>query len=173
MRDKNKNYAPIVENVKSCLVELGLSVDDEINEKDTVKFINGIKDNDIEMFIEVSCQADIVKIKVSPNLAFEVLEAEPFYRLLNEMNLRLMDIGHFSINVTDQTVLLQTSLDLSDDDFNREQMMTTIKRISMQGLELFKLLQEMFLGDQCPFDLLYSYIEEMRENRVSNEKTFH
>ena len=81
--------------------------------------------------------------------------------------------GHFSTNVTDQTVLLQTSVDLSDEDFNREQMITTIQRILMQGLELFKLLQEMFNGDQCPFHLLYNYIEEMREKRVSNEKTFH
>jgi hypothetical protein len=173
MSNKNKNFAPILENVKSCLIELGLSVDDKINEKDTIKFIIGIKDNDMGIFMEISCKADIVNIKVSPNFAFEVLEVVPFYQLLNEMNLRLMDIGHFSVNEADQAVLLQTSVDLSDENFNREQMLTTIQRISLQGLELFKLLQEMFNGDQCPFHLLYSYIEEIRENRVNNEKTIH
>ena len=90
-----------------------------------------------------------------------------------DFNLKLMDIGHFAINEADGDVVLQTSVDLSADNFDREQMLSTIKRIVRQGLEFFNLLKEIINGDQCPFYMLHNYIEEMREKQVKDQKTIH
>jgi hypothetical protein len=84
-----------------------------------------------------------------------------------------MDIGHFAINEADNDVILQTSVDLSADDFDREQILTTIQRISLQGLELFNLLKEMFENGQCPFYFLHNYIEDNRKNLLTNLETIH
>jgi len=173
MSNQTSNFQSTYENVMSCLLELGFVGVEEIIEDDSGKFITGIQDQDFGMLIEITCRADIVNIKLSTNLAFEMRDMLPFYQLLNELNLRLMDIGHFAINDADGDVVLQTSIDLSDDNFNREQMLTTIQRISIQGLKVFKLINEMFESNQCPFYFLHNYIEEMRESQVDDEKTIH
>jgi hypothetical protein len=173
MSNKQKKIQSNYENIKSCLSELGFTEPHESIGRDSGKIITGIQDGDFEMFIEITYQADIANIKVSPGLVFEVGNKVPFYQLLNEINLRLMDIGHFAISEADGNVLLQTSIDLSGQGFDRDQMLATIQRISIHGLELFKLLREMFDGDQCPFHLLHKYIEEMRNNNESHEKTIH
>ena len=172
MSDKRKSFQSTFENMKSCLLVLGFSGADEIIEKDSGKFLTGIQDEDFGMPIEITCKADIVNFKVSSNLLFNVPEM-PFYQLLNEINLKLMDIGHFAINEADGDVVLQTSVDISADDFDREQMLTTIQRISLQGLEVFKLMKEIFESDQCPFYFLHNYIEENRMNQGTNQETIH
>ena len=151
MSNKGKKLQSAYKNIKSCLLELGFVGADELIGDDSGKFITGIQDHDFGIFIEINFQADIANIKVSPDLIFEMRDRVPFYQLLNEINLRLMDIGHFAINESDGDVFLQTSVDLSDQYFDRDQMLTTVQRISVHGLELLKLLKEMFDGDQCPF----------------------
>lgn len=172
MRDKREKFKPTYENMRSCLTELGFPEADEINEEDSGRYLTGIKHDDFEMFIEITCKEEIVNFQVSSNLLFDVPET-PFYQLLNDINLKLMDIGHFSINEANEDVVLQTSVDLSADDFDREQMLTTIQRISLQGLEVFKLMKEIFESDQCPFYFLHNYIEENRMNQVTNQETIH
>ena len=173
MSDERKNFQSTYENIRSCLIELRLPGADEKIEEDSGKFITGIQDRNFGMFIEITFQADFVNIKVSPDLLFEVTDMVPFYQLINEINLKLMDIGHFALNEAEDDLVLQASVDLSDDNFDREQMLTTIKRILIQGLQLFKLMKEMFDGDQCPFHLLHNYIEEVRETQVFDKKTIH
>ena len=173
MNDKRKNFQSTFENIKSCLLELGFSGADEIIEKDSGKFLTGIQDEEFGMPIEITCKADIVNLKVSSNLVFNVPDIIPFHQLLNELNLKLMDIGHFAINEADGDVVLQTSVDLSADNFDREQMLSTIKRIVRQGLEFFNLLKKIINGDQCHFYMLHNYIEEMREKQVKDQKTIH
>jgi len=172
MSDKRKNFQSTYENMRSCLIELGFSEPHEVVDVDSGRFLTGIKHDDFEMLIEITCKADIVSFKVSSNLLFDVPETS-FYQLLNEINLLLMDIGHFAINEADEDVVLQTSVDLSDDDFDRVQMLTTIQRISLQGLNVFKLMKEMFESDQCPFYFLHNYIEEKRMIQVTNQETIH
>jgi hypothetical protein len=172
MRDKRKKFKSTYENMRFCLTELGFPEPHEVVDVDSGKFIIGIQDDDFGMPIEITCKADIVNFKVSSNLLFNVPEM-PFYQLLNEINLKLMDIGHFAINEADGDVVLQTSVDISADDFDREQMLTTIQRISLQGLEVFKLMKEIFESDQCPFYLLHNYIEENRMNQGTNQETIH
>lgn len=173
MCNERKDFHPIFENIKSCLIELGFSGVDEVIEEDSGKFFTGIQDQNFGMFIEITCQTDNVDIKVGPDLAFKVPEVVLLFQLINEINLRLMDIGHLSINEADEAVLLQTSVDFSDEYFDREQMLSTIKRIVGQGLEFFNLLKEIIGGDQCPFHLLHNYIEEKRKNQVMDQKTIH
>lgn len=173
MSNERKNFQSTYENIRSCLIELGFSEPHEEVEVDSGIFITGIKNDDFEMPIEITCKADIVYFKVSSNLLFNVSDIIPFYRLLNEINFTLMDIGHFAINEADNDVILQTSVDLSADDFDREQLLTTIQRISLQGLELFNLLKEMFESGQCPFYFLHDYIEENRKNQLINLETIH
>jgi hypothetical protein len=84
-----------------------------------------------------------------------------------------MDICHFSINESNKEFLLQTSIDCSDEIFDREQMIESIKRIVQQGLESFKLLMKMLNGDQCPYQMLASYMTEMRENSQKGKETIH
>jgi hypothetical protein len=172
MSNKRKKFQSNYENLKSCLSELGFPEPHEVVDVDSDKFITGIQDDDFEMPIEITCKADIVSFKVTSTLLFNVPEM-PFYQLLNEINLRLMDIGHFAINEADGDVVFQTSVDLLANDFDREQMLATIQRISLQGLEVYKLLKEIFESDQCPFYFLHNYIEEMRERQVDDEKNIH
>ena len=173
MSNKRKKLQSTYKNIKSCLLELGFIGADELIEEDSGKFITGIQDHDFAIFIEITFQADIANIKVNSDLLFEMRDRVPFYQLLNEINLGLMDIGHFAINESDGDVFLQASVDLSDQYFDRDQMLKTIQRISIHGLELFKLLKEMFDGDQCPFHFLHNYIEEMRDNYESLKRTIH
>ena len=173
MSDERKKFKSTYENIRSGLLELEFPGADEKIVEDSGKFITGIQDRDFGMFIEITFQADIVDIKVSPDFLFEVPDMVPFYQLINEINLKLMDIGHFALNEAEEDLVLQASIDLSDDNFDREQMLTTIKRITIQGLQLFKLMKEMFDGDQCPFHLLHNYIEEVRDTQVFDQKTIH
>ena len=172
MSNKRGKFQSTYENLKSCLVELYFSKPYEVINKNDGKFKTEIQDDDFVILIEFSFQANIVNIKVSSDLIFKMSSMVPFYQLLNEINLKLMDIGHFSINEADSDVLLQAAVDLTDQNFDREQVLITIYRISLQGLELFNLLRKMFDGDQCPFHLLKNYIEAMIELRV-NDTTIH
>ena len=173
MGDKRKNFQSTFENMKSCLLELGFSGVDEIIEEDSGKLITGIQDHVFDMFIEITCKADIVNLRLSPTLTFELPDMLAFNELINTLNRTLMDIGHFSINEAEKEVLLQTSIHCIEQVFDREQMLYTIKRVVQQGLEGFKLLKEMLSGDECPYQMLGSYIADKIENQQNDEKTIH
>ena len=173
MSDKRKSFQSTFEKMKSCLLELGFSGVDEIIEEDSGKLITGIQDHDFDMFIEITCKADIVNLRLSPTLTFELPDMLAFNQLINELNRTIMDIGHFSTNEAEKEVLLQTSIDCIKPFFDQGQMLSTIKRVVQQGLEGFKLLKEMLSGDQCPYHMLGSYIADKIENQQNDEKTIH
>ena len=81
MSDKRKNFQSTFENMKSCLLELGFSGVDEIIEEDSGKLITGIQDHDFAMFIEITCKADIVNLKLIPTLTFELPDMLAFNQL--------------------------------------------------------------------------------------------
>ena len=172
---KDTNNAKLSDNVKSCLYELCFHEMDEIGEYDSHKLITGIQDEEFSILLEIDCRlrANVVNLKLIPSLEFESSDMLAFYQLINTLNGTLMDIGHFSINESDKEFLLQTSIDCSAENFDREQMIESIKRIVQQGLEGFKLLMEMLNGDQCPYQMLASYMTKMRENLQQDEKIIH
>ncbi|MEJ2246364.1 MAG: hypothetical protein P8Y80_09865 [Acidobacteriota bacterium] len=172
---KDKSSTKLSDKIKSCLYELDFHEMDEISENDSLKLITGVQDDALSVLMEIDCQlkTNAVNLRLIPSLEFKSSDMLAFYQLINTLNGTLMDIGHFSINESDKGFLLQTSIDYSAGIFDREQMIESIKRIVQQGLEGFKLLMEMLNGDQCPYQMLASYMTEMRENLQQDEKIIH
>lgn len=170
---KDKGFAKLSDNVKSCLYELGFHEMDEISEYNSHKLITGIQGEEFSILMEIDCllKANVVNLRLIPTLEFELPDMLAFLQLINTLNGTLMDIGHFSVSDSHEEVIFQTSIDCSAGIFCREQMIETIKRIVMQALEGFKLLMEMINGDQCPYQKLATYMTKMRKNSQQDENT--
>jgi len=162
MTNEKRSYQVTYEKIKSCLLELGFPGADETFKEDSAKFITGIQEDDITMYIEIICYESLVHIRVSPDLIFEMQDTVRFYQFINYINFRIMDIGHMSVNQPDGEIFLQTFVDFADQLFDRQQVLHTMQRVSIQGLELFRFLKDMTDEDQCPLQMLHDFIEEKR-----------
>jgi len=175
MNKQNKNCKAIQKIIKSCLNELELQVIEEVIEQDMASITTGIVDDDISLFINLNFQPtnNLLNIKVcSPGL-FKSGCLLVAFQTLNLLNAQLMDIGHFSVNRENGDVMLQTSLNLSSQNYDRGQILATIKRIMIQGYKNFKSLYPMAEDDRCSLEAFADYFVHNEENQENEKKTIH
>jgi hypothetical protein len=175
MKKQNKKSKAIQKIIKSCLNELGLQLIEEVVEQDMVSIITGIKDDDISIYMELTFRStsNLLNIKVSSPGLFDTECILAGCQITNLLNAQLMDIGHFSVNRDNGDVILQTSVNLSSQNYNRKQILSTIKRIMIQGYQNFRALHPMAEEDRCPLDAFPDYFIHNEENQDNEKKTIH
>jgi len=175
MKNQNKNLNGLHKIIKSCLHELELQIVEDVVEKDRVSIITDVKDEDISLSIELNflSTSNLLNIKVYVPRLFETECPIMACQILNFLNAELMDIEHFSVNRNSGDVMLQTSLNLSNQNYDREQIMATIKRIINCGYKNFKSLHLIAEDDRCSFDAFVDYFGQKEESQDIEKKTIH
>ena len=175
MKKQNKNCKAIQKIIKSCLNVLDLQVIEEVVEQDMASITTGIVDDDISLFINLNFQptTNLLNIKVCSSRLFDSECLLVACQILNLLNAQLMDIGHFSVNRSNGDAMLQTSVNLSSQKYDREQILATIKRIIKCGYKNFKSLQPMAEDERCSLEAFRDYFIHNEENQDNEKKTIH
>ena len=175
MKNRNNNLKAIQNIIKSCLNELELQVIEETVEKDNVSITTSVKDDFVSIYTELIFQStrNLLTMKVYVPKLFESGCLLMASQTLNLLNAQLMDIGHFSVNRENGDVMLQTSLNLSSQNYDQAQILATIKRIMIQGYQNFKSLHLMVEDDRSFFEAFADYFIHNEENNENENETIH
>ena len=175
MCDKNKECENILKNFKSCLNEMCLPVlDPEVNNgfgKVETKF--GILDVSVYVEIAYNSQNKIAKIKIDSSLSVDHMDTFIFLQVLNILNGQMMDIGHICLDPYCEDVFLQTSIDFSNQSFDRLMTLFILKRFLSQGHLFFRILREISQMQKCPFKVLDDNFKRLKDINGSGDETIH
>ena len=113
------------------------------------------------------------EIKINSSLLIDEFDSFIIIQILNTINGELMDIGHICLDPYCEDIFLQTSIDFSKQSFDREAILSLLKRFGHQGFRCFLMLREIAQMNQCPFEVLSDYLAHFKNCDKKQHNTLH
>jgi hypothetical protein len=153
--------------------ELGLLVAERITGDEEAVFEAYIDERPFSANLEARCRGaeGIIDIRMHFPEKFVEVSGADVHKVINLVNLQLMDIGHFVLDPSTMDILLVASIDLYGDESQREQVVTTLKRVTGQAFQCFSALLRMLASD--PVKVMNDLVMGLMARHNSKPDTLH